>query len=150
MHSNHELWQNFTAYKARFSMPNPEFENMRHVYNVGPVHFLNLNTETWVDTADLDPDQVAWMTEDLEGVNRTALPWVIVTGHRPFYCSNHNTLQCEVFTALLRSQGEAVLAANRVDLVINAHEHNMELSYPLFNGTAVADNFVSPKGEQCH
>ena len=67
--SNHELWQNFTAYKTRFSMPNHDnFENMRHSYTVGNTHFLNMNTETWIDTANIDPAQQQWIATDLAGV----------------------------------------------------------------------------------
>ena len=89
--SNHELWQNFTAYKTRFSMPNHDnFENMRHSYTVGTVHFLNMNTETWIDTADIDAAQQQWIATDLAGA---ALSFVVSC---PRCCGSSRTSRCVV------------------------------------------------------
>lgn len=35
-------------------------------------------------------EQAAWLDQDLSSVNRKEFPWVIVYGHRNFYCSNGN------------------------------------------------------------
>ncbi len=62
-------------------MPGHEtYESMQHVYNAGTVHFLNMDTETWIDTAEIDAAQVAWIGNDLKTVNRTTQPWIIATG----------------------------------------------------------------------
>ena len=78
--------------------------------------------------------------------NRSLTPWIIATGHRPFYCSNGGWLQCGLFSDILRSQAEDLLVSNHVDLVITGHQHNMESTYPVYNNTAVANNYASPKG----
>ena len=45
---NHETYFNFSAYKARFRMPDASpgaYENFWYSYDVGPVHFLVFSTE---------------------------------------------------------------------------------------------------------
>ncbi len=43
-------------------------------------------------------------------------------------------------------QAEGLLKSNGVDLVINAHEHNMEATYPVFNGTVTSTDYKQPAG----
>jgi len=118
---NHELWDNFVDYKMRYTMPSfNATQNMYYSWNSGPVHFLSINPETAIDTADVDATQLAWIQADLAAVNRSATPWVIAMGHRPLYCSNNDKVQCGLFAAILRYQVEAVLYNAKVDVVVRA------------------------------
>ena len=55
----------------------------RYSVNVGNVHVIVFSTEHDFLTGS---DQYNWMAADLEAVNRTLTPWVIVTGHRYGTC----------------------------------------------------------------
>lgn len=50
-----------------------------HSFNYGSVHIAMLSTEH-----DMLPgsDQYNWLQDDLESVDRSVTPWVIVGGHR--------------------------------------------------------------------
>lgn len=65
-------------------------------------HFVSIDTETNLGHGLIAPDegspefggpfglmnqQINWLKADLAAVNRTATPWLIVFGHRPFYNS---------------------------------------------------------------
>ena len=56
----------------------------RYSYDYGMVHFIMISTEH-----DLSPGsrQYVWLEQDLENVNRSKTPWVILGGHRPMYTS---------------------------------------------------------------
>jgi hypothetical protein len=96
-----------------------ESPNMYYAFDAGSVHISMTNTESPIDTPDMNATVRAFLQADLEA-GAAARTWTIVGGHRPFYCSNGGT-QCTSFAAILRGQGEAILA-NRssyiVDLVI--------------------------------
>lgn len=142
---NHEFWQNFTAYKARFGMPREaETDNMYYSFTAGPVHFVMMDTESVLDTADVDATQVAWIQGDLAAVNRSVTPWVVASGHRPLYCSDNDKTQCGIFSDVLRFQVEQTLYSNGVDLVLGAHEHGYERMFPTYNGAATSTNYNSP------
>lgn len=101
-------------------------------FNAGPMHFTGIDTETWIDTADVDKPQQRWINEDLASMlcvlcslfvlcllrlllvfnhivcravanaQRAQRPWVVAFGHRPLYCSNKNKMNCEDFASHLR------------------------------------------------
>lgn len=50
----------------------------------GPVHFIMMDTEM---SAYNGSEQLYWMITDLQSVDRSVTPWVIVMGHRPMYSS---------------------------------------------------------------
>ncbi len=90
--------------------------------------------------------QLRWLTADLEAASkqRATTPWIVAGGHRPLYCSNHDKTQCKTFASLLRSKAEGTFNANGVDLVIQAHMHGYERSWPLKDGVVVAQNYTNP------
>jgi hypothetical protein len=67
---NHEFWFNFTDYKARWFMPGNSSgsidPSMFFSFNVGPLHFVGFDTETWIDTADVNLIQQKWIYGDLQ------------------------------------------------------------------------------------
>lgn len=157
--SNHEIWFDFEAYRARFAMPARStstggptvqtFDSMYYSFQAGPsVHIAVANTESPIDTADMNSTVTAWLASDLAAAtaNRSASvnPWLIVGGHRPFYCSNDDKTQCGIFTSVLRYQAEHIIAGAGVDLVITAHEHSYERTWPTYNATVTATDYSSP------
>ncbi|RYG52351.1 hypothetical protein EON67_01415 [archaeon] len=144
---NHELWFDFAAYRARFSMPNMSVtQNLYYSLNIGPVHLAIYDTETAIDTADVNATQLAWLQADLAAANanRAVTPWVVAAGHRPLYCSNTAKMDCEVFASILRFQCESTFVSSHVDLVLGAHMHGYERAWPTIDGVPVSSNYTSP------
>lgn len=121
-------------------------------YDLDLVHVVVLSTEAyWIQSdggESLAALQYAWLDADLAGVNRSATPWLVVVGHRSLYCSCDS--DC-LFSATWLREGiavngsstrrfglEALLSRYGVDLWLNGHEHNVERSYPTFNGSLAA------------
>lgn len=142
---NHEIWFNFTAYKTRFSMPG-DAQSLQYSFNVGPVHITMMNTESPVDTPDIDNTEISWLKQDLAAANgnRAQQPWIIAAGHRPFYCTG-NHRDCGSFADILRFQAENVLAKAQVDLVISSHVHSYERTWPVYAGIPFGNNYENPK-----
>jgi len=115
------------------------------------MHFLPHTTATTASVhlrdcvsvcSDLSPAQVSWLESTLAGAS--ASTWRIVGGHRPFYCTNSDKTQCGLFAAWLRLLGEGALVAGKADLVLTAHEHGWERTYPVVNGTVVSQSYAAP------
>ena len=100
----------------------------------GPVHFIQFNTETDFPNAPDEPGgegaeyagpfappgtQLAWLEKDLASVDRQKTPWIIVGGHRPWYVSTTECIECrDAFEPLFLKYG--------VDLVLHGHKHFYE------------------------
>jgi len=58
---NHELWFDFAAVAARWTMPRPwnnsNSDSLYYTFNVGGVSFVMLNTETAIDTRRVGDDR---------------------------------------------------------------------------------------------
>ncbi|KAK6827414.1 Metallo-dependent phosphatase-like protein [Apiospora arundinis] len=121
-------------------------------FEYGMVHFVMIDTETDFESApdqlggfaglDSGPfgsqnQQLEFLEADLSSVDRSVTPWVVVSGHRPWYTTlasgDGPCLPCQAaFEPLLYRYG--------VDLAIFGHVHNSQRFDPVFNGTA------DPKG----
>ena len=90
---------NFTGFRNHFRMPSSEsggLENFWYSFDVGMVHFVQIDTETDLGHGIVGPDepggsdgensgpfglanqQINWLTNDLQNVDRQKTPWVIV------------------------------------------------------------------------
>jgi len=146
--------QNFTSYRNRFRMPWAEsggVDNMWYSYEYGSVHFTNINTETDYTHApegtgtsiNAGPfgNQLAWLEADLARVNsnRTATPWVIVSGHRPIYSSASGDYKMTL------AAFEDILIKYNVDIYFAGHVHWYERMWPLGKNAKVEQkNYVNP------
>lgn len=142
------------SYRARFFMPHVTASlngtvadsqgNFYYSFNVGPLHFAMLSTESVVDTPYVYPAGEMFVRADLGQANlpasRAAQPWVVACGHRPLYCSDGN-VQCGAFAGYLRSELEETYKANAVDLVIGSHRHSYSRSWPLFQGVVAQRDY---------
>ena len=82
----------FIAYRTRFRMPSIPKSNDRNLYwsfDFSYLHIVALSSETEFSS---DSDQFKWFINDMEKVNRTKTPWIIVMFHRPYYNSNHGMI----------------------------------------------------------
>ena len=145
---NHELYQNFTSYKSRLakSMPRDDAalpDAMYYYVDLGPARLVILDSESWIDTADIPKHEVDWANKVLSAQDRTEQPFSLVFHHRPLYCNQRN-LNCKEFAFILRLQAEELYRRNKVDMVIAGHVHYYLRSYPLYSGAVAASNYENP------
>jgi len=166
---NHEDYANFSHYKARFTTPGwadgSWNENLFWSTDVGLVHFVGYNTEAYFDGPInvTVQQQYDWLKADLKKANsnRETVPWIVVMGHRPFYCNvaahRNGSLFCDeeqeqsrVGPASQHGQYamEELLHEYGVDLALFGHVHDYSRFLPVYqhsvkNGSAAAP-FVNP------
>mgnify|MGYP006094212435 CR=1 FL=1 len=142
---NHEIWFNFSAYKNRFVMPdNGTNDALYHNHVVGNrIHFIGMDTEAFWDTAYMNPRQISFIQNELESSPDDK--WRICFGHRPLYASNHGGADIPAGYYYLRKKIESTLNKYKINLVLQAHEHDYERSWPVSNnGTVWQTNYTSP------
>jgi hypothetical protein len=147
---NHEFWWNFSAYKHRNLMPaaghGQPADAMFYHLSIGTVNILMLNSETWIDTPDIDPQQQAWVKGRLADAvaNRTQQPFLVAAFHRPLYCTSDPDLQCNTFAKLMRDFLEKDFYDSKTDLVITGHMHHWERTWPVYKGVVAQQNYTNP------
>lgn len=150
--------RNFTGYLNHFSMPTagqqPGYlQNMWYSWDYGMTHFVQLNTETDLASGVVAPDepggsghldagpfgtpnqQLDWLEADLAAVDRTRTPWIIVSGHRPWYSASSGSICSSCQQAF-----ESIALKHNVDVIWFGHVHYYERDSP------VANNTVDPNG----
>lgn len=144
---------NFTAFNTRFRMPSLESggqSNLWYSYNYGPIHVININTETDFPGASpktmggLDAgkfgSQVKWLVEDLKQAttDRELRPWIIVCGHRPIYSLSYDTThrngKPRGYARKLQKWLEPLFQKYKVDVYISGHKHRYERFAPIYDG----------------
>lgn len=165
---NHETSGSLVHYQERFTMPGNS-KNLWYSFNHGKVHFLVYTQEPLFskdDNADdLLEEQLEFIHDDLEELDRTAYPWLIVCTHRPFYCSenNHtgsqpyysedpsqkkakhinNFVDCTTAASKIRDNFEDLWYNYKVDLVLTGHVHNYERMHATYNSQYQGCNVTS-------
>ncbi|KAL1138630.1 hypothetical protein AAG570_008693 [Ranatra chinensis] len=155
---NHEEAFNFSHYRERFSMPGPH-ENLMYSFNLGPVHFISINTEAYYFVEyglKLLVLQHMWLEKDLQEANlpknRAERPWIITYGHRPMYCSDDDGDDCTRYSSRVRVGLpifhwfglEKLFYKYGVDLEIWAHEHSYERLWPVYNHEIKNGSYKEP------
>ncbi|GAA6030978.1 hypothetical protein JCM8097_008966 [Rhodosporidiobolus ruineniae] len=150
---------NFTWYNTHFNMPSDEsggVESMWYSFDDGLVHYIMLNTETDLGADLLGPienvtnnhngpfgvpnQQIDWLKNDLENVDRSLTPWVIVSLHRPWY-TNVGPPTWPVWQQAF----EQIFYDYEVDMYFNGHVHSYERFSPMFNGTVDPNGLNNPR-----
>jgi acid phosphatase len=134
--------------KAR-SLARPPFW---YSFEYGMAHVVMLNTETdfpdapeaqgKFESGPFGPkgEQLKFLDADLSSVDRNVTPWVIVTGHRPWYTTGfvRRCTSCqEAFEKLLYKYG--------VDIAVFGHVHNSQRLLPVFKGATDPRGMDNPK-----
>jgi len=115
----------FTAYNARWHMPFEESgstSNLYYSFDVAGVHVIMLGSYAPFDSSS---PQFNWLKTDLQKVNRTNTPWVVVLIHAPWYSSN-TAHQGEFESTGMKASMEDLLFQARVDVVFAGHVHAYE------------------------
>jgi acid phosphatase len=136
------------------------YQNLWYSFDYGLVHVVVINTETDFPSAPSGPNtalnggnfegltgQLNWFQNDLSNANanRANVPWIVVTGHRPFYASVPTTGAASC-SACASAFIPSIIQYN-VDLYISGHIHWYERLYPInANGTVVANNYTNTSG----
>lgn len=132
------------GYKNRWFMPydwpleRPNGQNQEaywYSFTRGAMRVIGLNSESHLDVSLISDVQLAWLKNALIEANQTRAdhPWVVVMMHRPLYCST--TAHTDILYAKwLQMWLEDLFMQFKVDLVITAHMHNYERTWPTYKG----------------
>lgn len=151
---NHERYENFTQYIQRFRMPWNEASKdtgFFYSFNLGKAHIVMYNTEAYfAEDPNMEETQYNWLVEDLKKANRQReeVPWVIVLGHKPYYCAVdwrrpmkkknwESNYDCTIRAELLRKAVEELFYSAGVDLYIAGHIHRYERSAAIYHNSTV-------------
>ena len=112
---------------------------------LGAVHLLAMCTESALDVAAMEDAQLDWIRRDLAG-RSPPMPgaFTIAVGHRPLYCSNTGGNDVPAGNKVLQGRVEDTLVEAKVDLVVQAHVHDYERSFPVRFGAVEQRNYSRP------
>lgn len=105
--------------------------------NNGAVHFIQLSTEQEISPGSI---QYQFLKSDLEQVDRSKFPWVVVGWHRPMYVDQPNFTPIKgdsIVAQRFRDEIEPLFAEYQVDVVFAGHIHKYTRSCPVLKGTCV-------------
>ena len=102
------------------------FGNQFYSQNLGPVHFVSLNTYLpfYPGTA-----QYSFFSADMAALNRTQTPWLVVAFHASAmhtYLVHYKELEC--FLSIY----EPLFLRYRVDFIFQGHVHAYERTHPVY------------------
>ena len=155
---------NFTGYINHFRMPSDVsagLGNFWYSFDHGMTHFVQLDTETDLGHGFISPDepggsedmnsgpfapymnaQTDWLAKDLAAVNRSKTPWVVVSGHRPYYISYQNKSSAVCWEC--KDVFEPLFLEYNVDLVLSGHVHFYQRNDPLNNSVSDPNGLNNP------
>jgi len=106
----------------RFHTPSNGLGLFWYSFDYGNVHIIQFSSEHDYTAGS---DQRAWLEADLQAVDRTKTPFVIITAHRPMYNSEDYKSDYEV-SLHIRSAIEPLLDTYAVDVFLAGHYHSYE------------------------
>lgn len=156
---NHEyIIYNPTYGNDSYRLPSLLTEYMRHFsltdqyysFDFQNVHFLVMSSE---DSFSEDSEQYDFVKDDLEkAFTNSSIKWIVTYFHNPVYSSPNQHVPNFSF----RDIYHPIFDQYNVDLVLQAHNHNYQRSYPLeYNQSDSANpivtttektNYVDPQG----
>lgn len=131
----------FNQYKQKFPFPS----NAYYSFDYQNVHFIVMNTETSYSPHSY---QYKFVKSDLaKATNGKNTEWIIVLLHKPLYTS---PTSCKITScqgsASLRDAYHPIFNQYDVDLVLEAHIHDYQRSFPLkYNSKSVTNPIVTTK-----
>uniref|UniRef100_A0A2P2KS00 Purple acid phosphatase n=1 Tax=Rhizophora mucronata TaxID=61149 RepID=A0A2P2KS00_RHIMU len=126
-------------YSLKFNMPGnssestgtraPATRNLYYSFDVGAVHFVYISTETNFLPGS---SQYYFIKHDLESVNRSKTPFVVVQGHRPMYTTSNENRDAPIRKRMLEHL-EPLFVKNNVTVALWGHVHRYERFCPVNN-----------------
>ena len=128
-HGNHDVLA--INYLMQFAQPQADAAEQSELYfsfDYGPIHFVLLNDSPRDLTGSIAGTQLTWLRADLgrARTNRSHVPWIIVAHHKPAFASSVHSNEAD--TTLVRNTWAPVFDEYGVDVVLNGHEHDFEIS----------------------
>lgn len=121
-----------SQYMQHFNM-SKEF----YSFNNGNIHFLIMSTEI---PYELGSEQYEFVKSDLENAStNSTIDWIITAYHQPAYISQNDCKGCSP-RVTLRELYHPLFDKYNVDLVLQAHNHNYERSYPILYNSMDSEN----------
>lgn len=121
-----------SQYMQHFNM-SKEF----YSFNNGNIHFLIMSTEM---PYELGSEQYEFVKSDLENAStNSTIDWIITAYHQPAYISQNDCKGCSP-RVTLRELYHPLFDKYNVDLVLQAHNHNYERSYPILYNSMDSEN----------
>eukprot|EP00163_Fabomonas_tropica_P007419 TRINITY_DN1713_c0_g1_i2.p1 TRINITY_DN1713_c0_g1~~TRINITY_DN1713_c0_g1_i2.p1 ORF type:complete len:457 (+),score=112.66 TRINITY_DN1713_c0_g1_i2:744-2114(+) len=118
----------------RFRMPDNGNSLFWYSFDYGNVHIIQISTEhDWTPGSEL----YNWLEKDLQSVNRTQTPWVILTGHRPMYSSQQKETNDYTVSLYMRQALEELIYKYKVNMMMTGHYHSYERSCAIYRGQCV-------------
>ena len=106
-------------------------------FNNGNIHFLIMSTEI---PYELGSEQYEFVKSDLENAStNSTIDWIITAYHQPAYISQNDCKGCSP-RVTLRELYHPLFDKYNVDLVLQAHNHNYERSYPILYNSKDSEN----------
>lgn len=158
-------YRNFSAYANRFRMPGDEsggYKNLWYSFDYGLAHVVVINTETDFPDAPAGPGttlnggnfvgvqgQLDWLHADLQAAvaNRAQVPWIIVTGHRPFFGSLPKLPALPGNCDSCRLAFQPIFLQYNVDFYFAGHVHWYERLYSITSTDgAFTQDYSDPNG----
>jgi len=127
-HDDDDVSGDGAMYNQLFELPRNTTTNTEDYYSIdiGPVHFVSVNTQMTNPGSTEFSDMLAWLTADL---GATSQPWKIVFFHKAIYSrGNHET--GEEDNGSLNANLIPIFDQHNVDLVFNGHSHDYERYAP--------------------
>jgi hypothetical protein len=128
---NHERFYDWAAFMNRYHMPNnnptlPSNGGFWYTFTYGNIQWISLSSEHDLDASS---EQYAFLKQALDqaAANRDNVPWIVLTIHKPLYCSVDGSPS---FKDLL----EPILLEYDVDLTLTGHMHAYERIHPVNQG----------------
>ena len=128
-------------------------------FNYQNVHFTVISTELLSNDSE-GMEQYEFVNADLaSAASDPNIDWIVVYYHKPAYTSPYHPIGEKVRTALitLRDAYHPLFEKYDVDLVLQAHDHNYERSYPIKYNNANSsvpiitdghtNNYSNPEGQ---
>ncbi len=126
------------------------FNMLREFYsfNRENLHFLVMSTET---PYELGSEQYKFVRSDLENASRDSnIHWIIIAYHQPAYTSPSNCKGCSP-RVTLREAYHPLFDKYGADIVLQAHAHSYERTYPiLYNSKESSNPIIANKNENSY
>lgn len=126
-------------YSLKFNMPGnssdstgtraPATRNLYYSFDTGAVHFVYISTETNFVAGS---SQYNFIKQDLESVDRSKTPFVVVQGHRPMYTTSNENRDAPMRNKMLEHL-EPLFTKYNVTLALWGHVHRYERFCPVNN-----------------
>eukprot|EP00045_Choanoeca_perplexa_P008355 m.77324 g.77324 ORF g.77324 m.77324 type:complete len:690 (-) comp14462_c0_seq1:72-2141(-) len=120
----------------RFKMPDNGNSLFWYSYDYGSVHFIMMSSE---HDCSKGSQQYTWLERDLNTVDRSKTPWVVLMAHRPMYSSETYLGDYEVAVGMQHEFEDLIY--QKVDLALYGHYHSHERTCPVYR------NKCQPPGE---